>query len=126
MTLTDAITPLITARIPYLNLEYLEQHDNQLIACITSQQPTSNCPSCGTQSSSLHSHYQRIVQDLPLCGSSVTWILHVRRFRYKKKACPQRIFCERFIQNLNPYARSTVRVNSLLENTSLCIGVIPN
>ena len=93
MTITDIITPPLTARVPYLNLKYLEQHDNRLIASITSQQPSSNCPSCGTRSLSLHSHYQRTLQDMPVSGSSVTWILHVRRFRCRKKKCSQRIFC---------------------------------
>jgi transposase len=125
MTVTDAITPLLTARIPHLKLEQLDRNDNQLHAVITSQQPTSNCPACGTPSAMLHSHYKRTVQDLPVGGSNTTWTLHVRRFRCRKQSCQQRVFCERFNQGLNAYARSTSRVNMLFEKTSLSIGASP-
>ena len=117
MTLTDAITPLLTARIPHLKLEQLDQHENILQATVTSQQPNSKCPTCGTPSSILHSHYRRTVQDLPVGESSMTWTLHVRRFRCRKRSCTQRVFCERFTQGLNAYARNTSRVNALTAKT---------
>jgi transposase len=122
MTVTDAITPLLTARIPYLKLERLDRHDNQLHAIITSQQLTSNCPACGTPNAILHSHYNHTVQDIPVGGSNATWTLHVRRFRCRKRSCQRRVFCERFDQKLNAYARSTSRVKLLFEKTSLAIG----
>jgi transposase len=125
MTVSNAIIPLLTARIPHLKLEQLDQHENILQATITSQQHTSKCPTCGTPSSILHSHYQRTVQDLPVGDSSITWNLHVRRFRCRKQSCTQRVFCERFTQGLNAYARSTSRVNALFEKTSLSIGASP-
>ena len=125
MTVTNAIIPLLTARIPHLKLEHLDRHENILQASITSQQPTSKCPTCGTPSSNLHSHYQRTVQDLPVGDSSMTWILHVRRFRCRKRSCTQRVFYERFSQGLNAYARSTNRTNTLFEKTSLSIGASP-
>ena len=125
MTLTDAITPLLTARIPHLKLEQLDQHENILQATVTSQQPNSKCPTCSTPSSILHSHYRRTVQDLPVGESSMTWTLHVRRFRCRKRSCTQRIFCERFTQGLNAYARNTSRVNALFEKTSVSIGASP-
>ncbi len=125
MSLTDALLPLLTAHIPFLNLEQLYEVQNHVQASITSQQPTSKCPKCGTTSSSLHSHYTRTIQDLPIGGSSVTWTLHVRRFRCRKRKCVQHIFCERFAQGLNAYARTTCRVTTLFETTSLHIGASP-
>ena len=125
MTVTNAIIPLLTARIPHLKLEQLDRHENILQTTITSQQPTSKCPTCGTPSSILHSHYQRTVQDLPVGDSSITWTLHVRRFRCRKRSCTQRVFCERFTQGLHAYARNTGRVNTLFEKTSLSIGASP-
>jgi hypothetical protein len=59
MTVANAIIPLFIARIPHLKLEHPDQHENILQATITSQQPTSNCPPCGTPSTILHSHYNR-------------------------------------------------------------------
>jgi transposase len=80
MILTDAITPLLTTRIPHLKLEQLDRNDNQLHAIITSEQPTSNCLACGTPSAIVHNHYNRTVQDLPVDDLSTTWTLHARRF----------------------------------------------
>ena len=125
MTVANAIIPLLTARIPHLKLEQLDRHENFLKATITSKQPTSKCPICGTPSTSLHSHYQRTVQDLPISGSSLCWTLQVRRFRCRKRKCVRHIFCERFTQGLNAYARSTNRTNALFEKTSLSIGASP-
>ena len=125
MTVANAIIPLLTARIPHLKLEQLDQHENILQATITSQQPTSKCPICGTPSTSLHSYYQRTVQGLPISGSSPCWTLQVQRFRYRKRKCVRHIFCERFTQGLNAYARSTNRTNALFEKTSLSIGASP-
>jgi transposase len=125
MTVTNAIIPLLTARIPHLKLEQLDRHENILQATITSQQPTSKCPTCGTPSSILHSHYQRTVQDLPVGESSMTWTLRVRRFRCRKRSCSQQVFCERFTQGLYAYSRNTSRVNALFEKTSLSIGASP-
>ena len=45
--------------------------------------------------------------------------------RCRKRSCQQRVFCERFNQGLNAYARSTSRVNMLFEKTSLAIGASP-
>jgi transposase len=125
MSLTGALIPLLTAQIPFLNLEQFNEVEHQIQASITSQQPTSKCPKCGTTSSSLHSHYTRTLQDLPVGGSSVTWTLQVRRFRCRKRKCAQHIFCERFTQGLNPYARTTSRVTKLFETTALHVGASP-
>ncbi len=125
MSLTDALLPLLTARIPFLKLEQLYEVENHVQASIISQQATSKCPKCGTLSSSLHSHYTRTIQDLPVGGSRITWTLHVRRFRCRKRKCAQHIFCERFTQGLNAYARTTYRVTMLFETTSLQIGASP-
>jgi transposase len=138
MTLTDAITPLVTARISHLKLEQLDRNDNHLHAIITSEQPTSNCPSCGTPSAILHSHYNRTCKIYQLaaraqCGRYMSDDClgpkpapnGLGPLRCRKRSCQQRVFCERFNQGLNAYARSTSRVKMLFEKTSLAIGASP-
>jgi transposase len=125
MTVPDAILPYITAGIPHLKLEWIQSASTHLDARPSNQQPQSPCPSCGTPSHSIHSHYQRSLQDHPISNARVQWTLLVRRFRCRAHHCKQRIFCERFTSGLTAYARWTNRVRQLLENTALHIGANP-
>ena len=126
MNVTNIIKPLLTAHLPYLHLEQLEQCDNGLVAVLWSQQPSSNCPKCGKPSQQIHSHYQRCLQDLPISGQAVCWSVQVRRFRCATKRCKQRIFCERFVEEVKVYARNTLRNNKILEQTALLFGATPS
>ncbi len=92
MPVPDALAALILAHIPDLHLEHLHLETNRLHATATSQQPRST----DTPSSSVHSHYERSVRDLPASGATVAWNLRVRRFRCRNPDCPQRVFCKRF------------------------------
>ena len=122
MILTEKITDLITAQIPNMHLKNIDQQANKLLITTASSQPTSLCPTCGTASSSVHSHYQRGLRDLPAHGASVIWKLHARRFRCRNPTCKQRVFCERYPTGLNARARRTIRLTQTLEHASLTVG----
>ncbi len=122
MDVIAAINPLVTANLPNLHFEGLAVEDQHFIAKISSQQPTSNCPSCGKPSHHVHSHYQRRLQDLPISGLAVCWQVQVRRFRCATKRCKQGIFCERFAKEIVVYARSTLRNTKILEQAALLFG----
>ncbi len=72
------------------------------------------CPWCQQPSSSLHSHYQRAVFDLPWHGVRVKLQLHTRKFRCRNELCAQKVFCERLPKVAAVYARKTVRLNAAL------------
>lgn len=122
MIVPDEFADLILANIPNLRLERIQCEADHLRATATNQQPSSTCPSCGTPSSSVHSHYERGVRDLPASGTVVTWKLRARRFRCRNPACQQRVFCERYRTGLNPRARRTTRLTQTLEHVSLVVG----
>jgi transposase len=67
--------------------------DTITLAARTSSQ-VARCPACGTRSSRVHSHYTRMLADLPWQGIPVTVRLRVRRFFCDQKACNQAIFAE--------------------------------
>ncbi|MFC5102207.1 transposase family protein [Kibdelosporangium philippinense] len=46
-----------------------------------SRQVDAACPDCGTGSSTVHSRYQRRLDDRPVSGRPVSILLTVRRFR---------------------------------------------
>src|SRR5688500_15277005 len=53
------------------------------------------CPLCHCPSSRVHSHYIRMVADLPWHGIAVRLQLHTRKFFCKQPNCSRPIFCER-------------------------------
>ncbi len=84
------------------------------------------CPSCGTASRSVHSHYRRSAMDLPLCGRQVRLSVIARRFRCGAVLCGRQIFTERFAGDvLAPSARRTARLESLVHHLGLALGGRP-
>lgn len=93
---------------------------------VRSTSGASHCPSCGTRSSLVHSHYRRRIGDLPLAGRSVKLEASVRRFRCKAIGCGQSIFAERFANGaVAPWGRRTGRLNGLVHHLGLALGGRP-
>jgi transposase len=84
------------------------------------------CPSCGTVSRRVHSHYRRRVTDLPLSGRIVQLVVIARRFRCDAVLCGRQIFTERFADNvLAPSARRTTRLDCIVHHLGLALGGRP-
>ncbi len=84
------------------------------------------CPSCGTVSRRVHSHYRRRVTDLPLSGRIVQLVVAARRFRCDAVLCGRQIFTERFPEGvLAPSARRTTRLDCIVHHLGLALGGRP-
>jgi len=84
------------------------------------------CPSCGTVSRRVHSHYRRCVTDLPLSGRIVQLVVATRRFRCDAVLCGRQIFTERFPEGvLEPSARRTTRLDCIVQHLGLALGGRP-
>jgi transposase len=84
------------------------------------------CPSCGTVSRRVHSHYRRRVRDLPLSGRMVDLVVIARRFRCDAVLCGQQIFTERFPEGVvAPSARRTSRLDGIVHHLGLALGGRP-
>jgi transposase len=84
------------------------------------------CPSCGTVSRRVHSHYPRRVTDLPLSGRTVQLIVIARRFRCDAVLCGRQIFTERFADDVvAPSARRTARLDCIVHHLGLALGGRP-
>lgn len=81
-----------------------------------------HCPLCDRASTSIHSHYQRTLADLPWNGIAVRLQLTTRRFFCRSKNCPRRIFTERLPGIVAPYARRTLRLTEVLEVIGFAVG----
>src|SRR5271170_481782 len=78
-----------------------EQEQEQGHAC---------CPVCGTQSSSRHSSYLRMLRDLSAQGKPVIIQARSTRWRCWNQQCHRRIFAERLPRLATPFARRTARL----------------
>jgi transposase len=86
---------------------------------VISTQQNPCCPLCGTRASRVHSHYCRQVTDMSCAGRRVRFILHVRKFFCDEKTCARKIFTERLIPFIEPWARVTTRFFQATEDIGL-------
>jgi transposase len=93
-----------------------------VVALLASTADSAPCPRCGTPSDRVHSHYHRLVADLPCQGRTVTLRLVVRRFRCIAPGCPQAIFCERLPALLGARARTTARLTDAHRAIGFALG----
>jgi putative transposase len=71
---------------------------------LLSTQPISHCPLCGSAATRIHSRYQRRLADLPSTGQPVRFLLTVRKFFCDVSTCPRKIFTERLVPFVAPWA----------------------
>ncbi len=84
--------------------------------------PTAPCPSCGTVSKRVHSHYQRTLHDLPASGRPVHLVMPVRRFFCEESTCQRKIFAERFPSLTLPRVKFTKRLQEALREMGFELG----
>ena len=106
----------------HLRVDHLTATATALIVEIVSTQTVCCCPLCGQPSDHIHSHYRRVVADVPCGNRPVTLHLHVRKFFCRASSCPRKIFTERLAELVQPSARLTNRLREALEELGLVTG----
>ncbi len=97
--------------------------ENQVLTLVlASTQPTRCCPVCSQPSSHIHSHYMRILADLPCQGRLVRLQIEVRRFRCVEPTCRRATFAEQFPGLAAAYARRTSRQAEALCAVAFALG----
>lgn len=86
---------------------------------------TASCPYCRRRSTQRHSQYTRNLVDLPWGSRPVRIRLRVRRFHCRNRACPRRIFAERFPQLAAVKARRTLAQRDALAEFGFALGGAP-
>ena len=101
-------------------LQYVEhvQEGNKLRIRVASKKTTGNCIYCGKESSSVHSVYERRVQDLPIQGKKVTLLINRRKFFCLNEKCSKKTFAEQY-----KFFRSNERKTLRLQETILEISL---
>ncbi len=102
-----------------LEIAATTMRDDLLVVQVVSTKVGSCCPLCFCPAERRHSHYARVVADLPCAGFRVRLILHVRRFFCDHADCIRKIFTERLSAFVLPWARLTVRLCEALQSLGL-------
>jgi transposase len=102
-----------------LDIVRTETIEDQVLVEILSTKSTASCPLCFSPSSRIHSRYIRTVADLPCAGFRVRLLLHVRKFFCSTVQCPRRIFTERILAFVQPWARLSNRLVQALQTLGL-------
>src|SRR5262245_1049075 len=102
-----------------LEVRSLDVTDQMITLTIVSTQQTPCCSLCGRRACRVHSHYCRQLTDLSCAGRSVRFILHVRKFFCDEKTCVRKIFTERLVPFIQPWARVTTRFFQAMEDIGL-------
>lgn len=102
-------------------VQHIASRENLLTITARALAKTGICPSCGEETSHIHSYYQRHPQDLPISGLQVQLVLRVRRFRCGNASCARHIFAER-LPELPVSARQTSRLATILESIAVVLS----
>ena len=102
-----------------LEIATTSMRDDLLVVQVISTNVRSCCPLCFCPAERRHSHYTRVVADLPCAGLRVQLILHVRKFFCDNTDCIRKIFTERLLAFVLPWARLTVRLCEALQSLGL-------
>jgi transposase len=93
--------------------------DQVITLTIISTQQNPCRPRCGRSASRVHSHYRRQLTDMSCSRRRVRFILHVRKFLCDEKTCVRKIFTERLVPFIQPWARVTTRFFQAMEQIGL-------
>ncbi len=90
-------------------IEQIHITENGLVIEVVATHPTSCCPLCSQMSSSIQSHYRRVLRDAPCAGRRIQLFLTVRKFYCRNALCERKVFTERLPTFVEPWARMTIR-----------------
>jgi transposase len=105
-----------------LNVTEVRRQGKQVEIFAVSERGTARCPDCGTNSSRVHSHYDRSPADFPVPAGCVRLYLRVKRFRCQREGCSRATFVEIFPDLLDKSARRTVRLHKAQEAIAFALG----
>lgn len=111
----DEFIKLLDKDLEYINHELI---DDTFYIHVRSVKQTWECPFCGTESSSAHSHYERSFLDLPMQGKHVVIRMQTRRIFCNNPNCTHKTFAERFCF-LSGNAKQTNRLKDYILNLAL-------
>lgn len=105
-----------------LEVTAIEMSDDVLTIMTVCTQGCPACPLCGTAATRVHSRYTRRLTDLPCGERQVCLLVQVRKYFCDVPDCGRKIFGERLMPFVQPWARATKRLNQMIQLLGLATG----
>jgi transposase len=109
---------LLTLPDKHLQEIVVTTEKNVITIEVESTRSGAKCPYCGKRSEKVHSHYQRILNDLPIQGKKVKLALNNRKFFCENEKCSHKTFAEPF-DFYRPKATKTNRLQDMILEISV-------
>ena len=106
--------------LPDERIEYV-QHESDgatIRIYVRSTEKQAICPYCGGISDKVHSHYTRVLKDLPIQGVKVKLVLDNKKYFCTNRDCHHKTFAEAF-SFFEPKATKTKRLQEEIVKVSL-------
>jgi transposase len=119
---------LVEVVFPHLVGMVVEEVDgdgSEVLIRARSRRVDAACPDCGTGSSTVHSRYQRRLDDRPVSGRPVSILLTVRRFFCPSAGCTRRTFAEQFDGLVDRRRRRTTGLLGMLQSVAVALAGRP-
>ena len=104
--------------LPSFRIDNIEQNNTSINIFASIKSKRSQCPICGSFSTSVHDSYTRKLADLSAFQNSTTILLRTRKFKCKDSTCDRKVFSEQTPQTMR-YSRRTARASSILDTLSI-------
>ncbi len=101
----------------FLEFVYATEKEGLIQLIIKSKHQSCCCPDCGNASFRPHSHYTRIIQDLPIGEKAVSLLLISRKWFCDNPICDRNIFTERY-DWIAENGRRTMRAERVLREVA--------
>ena len=104
--------------LPGFRIDNIEYNNYSINVFASIKSKRSQCPGCGSFSTSVHDSYTRKLADLSAFQNSTTILLRTRKFKCKDSSCDRKVFSEQTPHTMR-YSRRTARASSILDTLSI-------
>jgi len=104
--------------LPGFRIDNIKHNNSSINVFASIKSKRSQCPGCGSFSTSVHDSYTRKLADLSAFQNSTTILLRTRKFKCKDSSCDRKVFSEQTPHTMR-YSRRTARASSILDKLSI-------
>ena len=104
--------------LPGFRVNNIKHNNSSIYVFASIKSKRSQCPDCGSFSTSVHDSYTRKLADLSAFQNSTTILLRTRKFKCKDSSCDRKVFSEQTPHTMR-YSRRTARASSILDTLSI-------
>ena len=104
--------------MPGFRIDNIEHNNASINIFASIKSKRSQCPGCGSFSTSVHDSYTRKLADLSAFQNSTTILLRTRKFKCKDSTSDRKVFSEQTPHTMR-YSRRTARASSILDTLSI-------